>query len=102
MSERHQRKIAWLNERTSAYFALEPVVRDKILLNVLKHLTKIQSHSTVYYALCNKYSPKRLQFSWNGMVAVTELANLDQNSDTERAYVQTKIGKRHYKLAFLK
>ena len=90
-----QREIAWLKEGTPAYFALKSVVRDTTLLNDLKHLTKFNhtGQFEVYYTLHNKYCLKQLHFSWNDMAARTELAILDHNSGTERAYVHAKDGK---------
>ena len=53
-----------------------------------------------------KYCPKREHFSFNGMVARTQLAAIDHNSNTERkqAVLQTGIkrGKARYKSAYTK
>ena len=74
------------------------------MLNDLAHLTKFNytGQLQVYHASYNNYGSKQLHFSWNGMVDITELIILDNNSGTERAYVQTKDRKQRCKLFFPK
>ena len=73
---------AWLKESSFACAALKKIVLDKRLLNDLKYLTDFNHTGTleVYYSLYNKYSPKRLHFSYPGMIARAQLGVLDFNS----------------------
>ena len=62
---------AWLKESSFAYAALKKIVLGKRLLNDLKYLTDLNHTGTleVYHSLYNKYSPKRLHFSYQSMIA---------------------------------
>ena len=55
---------------------------DKRLLNDLKYVTDFNHTDTleVYHSLYNKYSPKRLHFSYPFMIARVQLAVLEFNS----------------------
>ena len=62
LSRRDWRVIAWLNNETSAYFALESVIRDKADDEKDQaHLAKfnLTGQLEVYHALYNKHCPKR-------------------------------------------
>ena len=108
MSKRKERKTKWLDVTSSAYVALEEVVLNKKFLKDIGKLTEF--HHTgeleVYHSLLLKYIPKRLHFSYKGMVARTQLAVLDHNTNTGRE--QAKItkgdnkGQKKYKLVFPK
>ena len=60
----------------------------------------------VYHSLLLKYCPKREHFSFKGMVARTELAALDHNSNVnrEQAVLQSgvKKGEVRYRMSFTK
>ena len=89
---------------TPAYFALECSAKDKTLLTDMKHLTKFchTGQLEVYYSVINKFCPKCLHFSWNGMVARNTLAMLDHNSGMDFDYAKTKAGQEIFKLVFSK
>ena len=73
---------AWLKESSFAYAALKNIVLDKRLLNDLKYLTDFNHTGTleVYHSPYNKYSSKRLHFSYPGMIARAQFAVPDFNS----------------------
>ena len=97
-------EIHWINEGTPAYFELECVVKDKTLLNDMKHFAEFchTGQLEVYHPVINRFFPKRLHFSWNGMTATTRRAILDHNSGKDSDYVKTKDGQERFKLAFSK
>ncbi|XP_057298998.1 uncharacterized protein LOC130629703 [Hydractinia symbiolongicarpus] len=94
----------WLTEESPAYIALEKIVNEKQLLNDLKHVAdfKHTGQLEVYNSLLNKYCPKRLAFSYAGMVARTQLAVLDHNSGVERQQATTSDGRLKFKVSFTK
>lgn len=94
----------WLREGATAFIALEKVVRDKLLVRDLKYLVEFKHTASleVYHALYNKYCPKRLHFSYSGMVARSQLAVLDHNASTSSKHAQTKDGKLRFKHQYSK
>ena len=94
----------WLKESLFAYDALKKTVLDKRLLNDLKYLTDFKHTGTleVYHSLYNKYSPKRLHFSYPGMIARAQLVVLGFNSGAGLAHRKNKQGDLQYKHQFSK
>ena len=93
-----------MKEGPTAYRALEKVVRDKMLIRDLKY--RVGFHHTgnleAYHALYNKYCPKRLHFSYNGIIARSQLAILDHNSGAGSTHAKTKDGSLRYKQQYTK
>ena len=79
----------------SAYVALEEVVLNKNFLKDIEKLTEFHhtSELEVYHFLLLKYVPKHLYFSYKGMVARTQLAVINHNSNTERNQAAVTRGK---------
>lgn len=94
----------WLKESSFAYADLQRIVSDKNLISDLKHLTHFNHTGTleVYHSLYNKYSPKRLHFSYPGMIARAQLAVLDFNSGVGLDHATNKQGVLRYKHQFSK
>ena len=94
----------WLKESSYAYAALQRIVTDKNLISDLKYLTEFNHTGTleVYHSLYNKYSPKRIHFSYAGMVARGQLAVLDFNSGVGLDQAKNKQGELRYKHQFSK
>ena len=84
----------FLKVHSAAYVALEKVVKDKYLLNDLKYLTMFSHTGTleVYHSLYNTYCQKRLHFSYEDMIARSQLAVLDFNSGVGLCQAQTEGG----------
>ena len=82
----------FLKARSAAFTNLERVVKEKSLLSYLKYLTNFNHAGTleVYHSLHNKYCPKRLHFSYEDMIARSELAVLDFNAGVGLKKVETK------------
>ena len=104
-----KKETKWLEDRSSAYVALEEVVLNKKILKDIEKLTEF--HHTgeleVHHSLLLKYVPKRLHYSYKGMVAQTQLAVIDHNSNTGRKQATVTRGKKNegnikYKLVFPK
>ena len=94
----------WIKESSFAYAALKKIVLDKRLLNDLKYLTDFNHTDIleVYHSLYNKYSPKRLHFSYPDMIARAQLTVLDFNSGAGLAHRKNKQGDLQYKHQFSK
>jgi hypothetical protein len=65
---------------------------------LLKDISKLSEfHHTgsleVYHSLLLKYAPKRKHFSYNGMIARTQLAVIDHNTNVKRQQALVKKGK---------
>ncbi|CAH3123666.1 unnamed protein product, partial [Pocillopora meandrina] len=110
--ESQKRTIArtkrWLRPGSSAHNALKEVVFDKNLLKDIQQLT-LSCHTgnlEVYHSVQTKYAPKRQHFSYNGMVARTQLAALDHNANTGRQQATVSRGANQgelqYKVVFPK
>ena len=56
----------------------------------------------VYHSVLLKYCEKRNHFSYEGMIARTELAALDNNHNLGRQQATTSIGMPRYRVAFPK
>ena len=70
--------------------ALVNIVKDKLLLKDIVHLTKFV-HTTaleIYHSLYLKYLPKLTHFSHDVMTAGTMLAALDHNFNANRTQVR--------------
>ncbi len=102
MSRRERKSIKWLKAGSLTYVALEEIVTNKKLVNDLEKLTEFHHTGELeqYHSVLLKYAPKREHFSYNGMVARTQLAVLDHNSNVHRkqAVIQKgeKKGERRY------
>ena len=99
ITKREKREKKWLKLGTPSYLALEKVVLNKYLLADLKYLTDFNHTGTleVYHSLYNKYCPKRLHFSYHGMIARSQLAVLDFNSGVGAQQATTKAGNLRFK-----
>lgn len=104
MSKREKKSITWLKKGSPALVALEEVVTNQKLLKDLAKLTEFHHTGQLesYHSLMTKYVPKREHFSYNGMVARTQLAILDHNANTTRSQAEVKKGacqgEKRYKL----
>lgn len=105
LSREQRLRKPFIKQGTPAFRALEAIVKKKTLISDLKYLTKF-SHTgilEVYHSLYNKFCPKRLHFSYKGMIARSQLAAvLDFNCGVGLNQVVTKSGKLRYKQQFSK
>ena len=71
-----RREKPWFNENSNAYNTLVAVVRVKSLFKDLHYFESVRHAGSivVFHSLCNKYCPKRLHFSFHGMIVRTQLA----------------------------
>lgn len=104
LSKEERSRKPFLSSNSQSFKALEKVVRDKHLIGALSHLTSFNHTGTleVYHSLYNKFCPKRLHFSYAGMIARSQLAVLDHNSGVSSVHMETKKGDKRYKLQFSK
>ena len=103
-TELKQAETIWIEANSKMYEALEKIIMDKSLLKDLKYVShfKHTGQLEVYHSLLNKYCPKRLSFSYPGMIARTQLATLDHNSGLGRKHDSTADGKLKYKIVHTK
>ena len=75
------------------------VVEIKTILADIKYLSKFcqVGNLGILHSVLNKYCPKRLHFTLEGLIARTQLAVLDYNCGSNNTQVTTKKGKRKYK-----
>ena len=98
----------WLQPGSPAHEALREVVFDKNLVKDIQQLT-LCCHTgslEVYHSVQTKYVPKRQHFSYEGMVARTQLSALDHNANTGRQHATSSKGANQgelqYKIVFPK
>ena len=94
MSRRERKSINWLKAGSPAHVALEEVVTNTKLLNDVGKLTEFHHTGELeqYHSLLLKYAPKKEHFSYNGMVARTQLAIMDHNHNVNREQAVLKKG----------
>ena len=102
LTKMEQLQKPFLKLHSPTYIVLEKIVLDKATLSDLKYLTNFNHTGTleVYHSLYNKYCPKWLHFSYNGMIARSQLAVLDFNSGVGSQQAVTKAGNLRYKQQF--
>ena len=94
----------WLETDSPSFLALKNVVENKEILADIKHLSKFchTGNLEVFHSVLDKYFPKRLHFTLEGMIARTQLAVLDYNCGSNNTQATTKDGERRYKHIFSK
>ena len=108
ISSSEAKQICWLKPGSQAHIALEEVVLNKKLLKDLAKLTDFchTGKIDVYHSMMLKYASKREHYSYQGMVARTQLAALDNNTNTGHRQAVIKSGEwagdARYKLCFPK
>ena len=97
-----EQKRKWLKTDSPAFIAVKGIVENKKTLADLKYLSRFCHTGSleVYHSLLNKYCPKRLHFTLEGMIARTQLAVLDFNSGSNNVQATTKDGTLQYKQQF--
>ncbi|KAK3107625.1 hypothetical protein FSP39_018614 [Pinctada imbricata] len=92
----------WLKRLSKCHEQLKVVVLDKFLLRSLEKLTLFchTGELEVYHSMMLKYCPKKQHFSYEGMVARTQLAALDHNNGTERDQAVVQKGERAGELMY--
>ena len=87
-----------LSKQSPAYQALERIVTNKSLLSDLKYFISFNhtGNLEVYHSLYSKYCPTRLHFFDKVMVARSQLAIMDFNSDVNRKQATTKTDDLRY------
>ena len=108
ISTSEAKQICWLKPGTRPHLALEEVVLNPKLLKDLAKLTDFcySGKIEVNHSIMLKYASKREHYSYQGMVARTQLAALDNNANTGPGQALKKSAKREgearYKLCFPK
>ena len=91
------RERTWLESGSPSRVALEEIDTNKKLLKDLEKLTEFHHAGKLesYHSIMTKYVPKRKHFSYNGMVARTQLGILDHNANVGRKQAKIKKGASH-------
>ena len=102
LSKDEQRTKPWMKLERSSFRALKEIIASNNLIKDLKYLSDFNHTGTleIYHSLYNKYCPKRLSFSYEGMVARSQLAVMDHNSSIGLQQDITKRGEKRFKLVF--
>ena len=102
--EQLDKERKWLETNSPSFLALKNVVENKKILADIKYLSKFchTGNLEVFHSVLDKYWPKRLHFTLEGMIARTQLAVLDCNCGSNNSQATTKDGERRYKHIFSK
>jgi len=95
LDARQERKKIWLEPGSPPHKALVAIVKDKLLIKDIAHLTKCV-HTTsleVSHSMYLKYLPKLTHFSHEVMTYGTMLASLDHNKNANRQQVRFFLNK---------
>ena len=104
LSEDEQRERKWLTPGSSAHTALRKVVMETRLVKDIVKTTRAVHTGPLesFHSLINKYCSKRQHFCFKGMLARTQLAVLDHNSNLLRDQAVDKEGNPRFALCFPK
>ena len=92
----------WLRPSSPAHKAFKEVVFNKNLLKDIQQLT-LNCHTAsleAYHSVQTKYLPKREHFWFKGMVARSQLAALDHNTNTSRNHATVSSGEKKGELRY--
>ena len=94
----------WISPKSEAFEALQKIVLDAKVLKDLNYLNKFCHTGVleVYHSLYNKWAPKRQHFSYQGMLARSQLAIMDFNQGSNLEQAKTRKGEDKYKVQFSK
>ena len=94
----------WLTPTSSSYIALKRIVTEKLFISDMKYFVDFlhTGNLEVFHSLLLKYCPKRLQFSFHGMITRTQLAILHFNQAMKSEHAVTEDGTPRYKLQYSK
>ena len=98
-------KRQWIVPGSILYNALHAIVCDKNLMKAIPYLVDFchTGNLEVYHSVMLKYLPKRLQFSFQGMISRTQLSILHFNHVIKQEHAKTIDGDvPRYKLVFSK
>ena len=94
----------WLSPTPSSFRTLKKITTEKLFFSDMQYLTDFlhTGNLEVFHSLLLKYCPKRLHFSFHGMIARTQLAilHLNQAMKSEQAVTGDRIPR--YKHQFSK
>ena len=95
LTNRQIKKKKWIKQGTPAFTEVEKIVTNKRTLNDLQHCTEFRHSGNleVFHNTYLKFTPKRLHFSFEGMIARAELAISHFNSSVSAPYATTRTGK---------
>ena len=98
------KKKKWSKQETPTFTAVEKIVNKKKTWTDLQRCTEFRHSDNleVYRAVYLKFCTKRLHFSFEGMIARTELAILHFNSSVTESYATNRLGKQINKQQYSK
>jgi hypothetical protein len=104
LTDDQDRRKKWLKAGSPPHNALVKEITKTNLLSDLEHMTEFchTGNLEAYHSVLLKYCPKRLHFSYSGMIARTQLAILDHNNNTDRTQATTAEGELRYNPKFKK
>ena len=93
-----------LKTNSPSFLALKNGLENKKIVADINYLSKffVMGNLKVFHSVVNKYCPKRLHFTLEGMIARTQLAVLDYNCGSNNTQATAKDGKKRYKQIFSK
>ena len=94
----------WLTPTSSSYIALKRIVTEMLFISGMNYFVDFlhTGNLEVIHSLLLKYCPKRLQFSFHGMITRAQLAILHFNQAMKSEHAVTEDGTPRYKLQYSK
>ena len=94
----------WLSPTSSSFITLKKITTEKLFFSDMQYFTDFlhTGNLEVFHSLLLKYWPKRLHFSFHGMIARTQLAILHFNQAMKSEQAVTKDRISRYKHQFSK
>ena len=103
-SKEEAKKKVWLKPSSESFNALQDIVFNKLIIKDLNQLNQF-SHTgslEVYHSLYNRWVPKSTHFSYNGMIARSQLAAIDFNLSTTLPQAKDFEGNKRFDVIFSK
>lgn len=99
-----EERTKWLTPGGHTHQVLTKLVMDKPLVKALAQMTAFchTGNLEVYHSVLLKYCEKRQHYSYEGMIARTQLAALDNNHNLGRAQATTSAGNPRYRISYPK
>ena len=96
-----EERTKWLTPGSHTHQVLSKLVMDKPLLKALDQMTAFCHTGSleVYHSVLIKYCEKRQHYSYEGMIACTQLAVLDNNHNLGGAQATTLAGDPRYRIS---
>ncbi|XP_039634607.1 uncharacterized protein LOC120544717 [Perca fluviatilis] len=104
LTANEQQRKRWMTVDSQAYRALKSIVLENNILRDLRQMALFKHTGAleVFHSSMLKYTQKRLHFSYDAMLARTQLAVMDHNANVGKEQAKTKEGQPQFAFAYSK